>query len=104
MAEQSGGAITRKSRAFADKLNKLVVYHFVYAKLFHICEYLYYTSCFRTHSAAQAREMAASTITFSHQRSDSFGSQSSITSKSSQDTIQGIFSGTVSTVHQSIIL
>ena len=50
----------------------------------------------RVHSAAQAREMAASTIVFTHQRSGSFGSQSSFTSKSSQDTIQGTYSGTVS--------
>ena len=48
------------------------------------------------HSAAQAREMAASTIVFTHQRSGSFGSRSSFTSKSSQDTIQGTYSGTVS--------
>ncbi|XP_028405418.1 dedicator of cytokinesis protein 7-like [Dendronephthya gigantea] len=70
MAEQSGG-VGRKSRAFADKLNK-------------------------TYSAAQAREMAASTIAFSHERSNSFGSQTSINSRASQDTIQGMFSGTIS--------
>ncbi|CAB4036138.1 Hypothetical predicted protein [Paramuricea clavata] len=73
MAEQSGG-VGRKSRAFADKLNK-------------------------TYSAAQAREMAASTLAFAHERSNSFGSQTSMNSRSSQDTIQGMFSGTVSLYH-----
>jgi hypothetical protein len=63
------------------------------------CNTTMFYSLFRTYSAAQAREMAASTLAFAHERSNSFGSQTSMNSRSSQDTIQGMFSGTVSLYH-----